>query len=171
MFSYLKQQFWQLSKGSRQKKISMRPGIKMGIYPQQQEVIRNSFMSMLVAIAGALDYHNPLRKLKWKQMIRQVEKHEQLLKKLDQNRFTDLLQSLRKQLNINGLEDKLVMQAFAFVREASARTMGKRHYDCQLIGSWVMLHGALAEMETGEGKTLAATLAACTAGLAGIPVH
>lgn len=165
MFKEIKQRFL------KHEKVSIRPGIKMGIYPQQEEVIRNSFMSMLVAIFGAIEYHNPFRKLKWKKMIRQVEKHETLLKKLDQNRFNILLQALRKQLNINGMDDRLIMQAFAFVREASARTIGKRHYDCQLIGSWVMLKGSLAEMETGEGKTLTATLAACTAGLAGIPVH
>ncbi len=46
-----------------------------------------------------------------------------------------------------------------------------RHFDVQLMGGWVMLRGMLAEMETGEGKTLTATLPACTAALAGIPVH
>ena len=45
------------------------------------------------------------------------------------------------------------------------------HYDVQLSAGWAMIHGMLAEMETGEGKTLAATLPAATAALAGIPVH
>jgi preprotein translocase subunit SecA len=61
--------------------------------------------------------------------------------------------------------------AFALVREAAQRTLGLRHYDVQLMGGWVLLSGKLAEMETGEGKTLTATLAAATAALAGLPVH
>jgi preprotein translocase subunit SecA len=46
-----------------------------------------------------------------------------------------------------------------------------RHFDCQLRGGWILLNGMVAEMETGEGKTLTATLPACTAALAGLPVH
>jgi len=64
-----------------------------------------------------------------------------------------------------------VAACFALVREASTRTIGLRHFDVQLIGGWAMLRGMLAEMETGEGKTLAATLAASTAALAGRAVH
>jgi preprotein translocase subunit SecA len=64
-----------------------------------------------------------------------------------------------------------VAQSFAIVREFASRRLGMRHYDVQLYGAWVMLQGRVAEMETGEGKTLTATLAASTAALAGIPVH
>ena len=60
---------------------------------------------------------------------------------------------------------------FAIVREVSARTIGLRHFDTQLIGGFLLLKGMIAEMETGEGKTLTATLAASAAALAGIPVH
>ncbi len=64
-----------------------------------------------------------------------------------------------------------VAEAFALVREAASRTLGQRHYDVQLRGGLALLRGFVAEMETGEGKTLTATLAACTAALAGEPVH
>ena len=64
-----------------------------------------------------------------------------------------------------------INHAFALVREVARRTVGERHYDVQLIGGWAVLHGMLAEMETGEGKTLTATLAASAAALAGLPVH
>jgi preprotein translocase subunit SecA len=57
------------------------------------------------------------------------------------------------------------------VREASVRAIGLRHFDVQLIGGWAMLRGMVAEMDTGEGKTLTATLAAATAALAGRAVH
>ncbi|HKB82776.1 MAG TPA: prepilin peptidase, partial [Burkholderiales bacterium] len=62
-------------------------------------------------------------------------------------------------------------EAFALVREAATRTIGLRHFDVQLVGAWAMLGGMLAEMETGEGKTLTATLTAATAALAGRAVH
>jgi len=64
-----------------------------------------------------------------------------------------------------------VAQAFALIREAARRTIGMSHFAVQLQGGWVLLHGMVAEMETGEGKTLTATLPACTAALAGLPVH
>jgi preprotein translocase subunit SecA len=78
---------------------------------------------------------------------------------------------LRQQLMRRGLIDELVVPTFALVREVATRALKMRHYDSQLLGGWVMLNGMLAEMETGEGKTLTATLPACTAAMAGIPVH
>ncbi len=67
--------------------------------------------------------------------------------------------------------DTLIPEAFALVREASRRTLGQRHYDVQLLGGMVINSGAIAEMKTGEGKTLMATLAAYLNGLAGKGVH
>ena len=67
--------------------------------------------------------------------------------------------------------DSLLPEAFATVREASRRVNNMRHYDVQLIGGMVLHRGAIAEMKTGEGKTLAAALAAAVGALAGIPVH
>ena len=79
---------------------------------------------------------------------------------------------LRSRLRRAGVLDiGLTATSFALVREAAARTVGQRHFDVQLVGGWAMLNGMLAEMETGEGKTLTATLAAATAALAGRAVH
>ena len=84
------------------------------------------------------------------------------------SRATELGARLRRS-SLNELQ--LVAACFALVREAAARSIGQRHFAVQLIGGWAMLRGMLAEMETGEGKTLAATLAASTAALAGRAVH
>lgn len=70
-----------------------------------------------------------------------------------------------------GFEDKLIARAFAAIRDAARRTLGMRHYDVQLLGGWALLQGMIAEMATGEGKTLVATLAACTAAGSGAAVH
>ena len=68
-----------------------------------------------------------------------------------------------RDMRARGFDDELVARAFAVVREASRRMLGMRHHDVQLIGGWALLQGRVAEMATGEGKTLVATLAACTA--------
>jgi preprotein translocase subunit SecA len=67
--------------------------------------------------------------------------------------------------------DDLLAEAFAVVREASRRVLGMRHFDVQLIGGMVLHFGKIAEMRTGEGKTLTATLAVYLNGLAGKGVH
>jgi preprotein translocase subunit SecA len=82
-------------------------------------------------------------------------------------RARELGLALRRQ----GFRPELVAQIFALVREAAGRTLGMRHFDSQLRGGWIMLNGMVAEMDTGEGKTLTATLPACAAALAGLPAH
>ena len=67
--------------------------------------------------------------------------------------------------------DDLLPEVFAQVREASVRTLGMRHYDVQLIGGIALHHGNIAEMKTGEGKTLMSTLPACLNALSGRGVH
>jgi preprotein translocase subunit SecA len=67
--------------------------------------------------------------------------------------------------------DDLLVPAFATVREAAKRTLGQRHFDVQLIGGMVLHEGSIAEMRTGEGKTLVATLAVYLNALAGKGVH
>ena len=67
--------------------------------------------------------------------------------------------------------DDLLVPAFATVREAARRTLGQRHFDVQLIGGMVLHDGKIAEMKTGEGKTLVATLAVYLNALAGNGVH
>jgi preprotein translocase subunit SecA len=80
--------------------------------------------------------------------------------------------TLRSRLKLRGYSDPaLAGESFALVREAASRTIGLRHFDVQLIGGWALLNGMIAEMETGEGKTLTATLAAATAALSGRAVH
>jgi preprotein translocase subunit SecA len=79
--------------------------------------------------------------------------------------------ALRSVLRRRGFATELVAQSFALLREVAARTLGQRHFDVQMMTAWALVQGRLAEMATGEGKTLTATLAAGTAALAGIPVH
>ncbi|MGE5513658.1 MAG: preprotein translocase subunit SecA [Bacteroidota bacterium] len=77
----------------------------------------------------------------------------------------------RKQLEEGSDLDDLLVPAFATVREAAKRTLGQRHFDVQLIGGMVLHQGKIAEMKTGEGKTLVATLPVYLNALAGRGVH
>jgi preprotein translocase subunit SecA len=78
---------------------------------------------------------------------------------------------IRDQLRRQRLADTAVVEGFGLIREIAARQLELRHYPCQILGALVLIGGRMAEMDTGEGKTLTATLAAGTAALAGIPTH
>jgi preprotein translocase subunit SecA len=80
-------------------------------------------------------------------------------------------QDLRTTLLRKGFTFEASARAFALVRAASIRTLGIRHYPVQIMGGYTMLCGRIAEMATGEGKTLTATLPAAAVALAGLPVH
>src|SRR3984885_1177005 len=80
-------------------------------------------------------------------------------------------QVFRARLAAGETLDDLLVEAFAAVREASKRTLGQRHYDVQLVGGMVLHQGGIAEMRTGEGKTLVATLPIYLNALAGKGVH
>jgi len=100
-----------------------------------------------------------------------VAKHAAQMSQLSAGALRSTAAELRLELRRSGLSAPAVARAFALIRETAGRTVGMRHFDCQLVGGWILLNGLVAEMETGEGKTLTATLPACTAALAGVPVH
>ena len=77
-----------------------------------------------------------------------------------------------KERHLNGeVLDDLLVESFALVREAAKRTLGQRHFDVQLIGGMILHNGGIAEMKTGEGKTLVSTLPAFLNSLSGKGVH
>lgn len=93
------------------------------------------------------------------------------LSRLSDQSLRELSRSLRRDLRLRGLCDELVVSGFALIREVSSRMTGMRHYRSQIRAGLVMLDGAIAEMETGEGKTLAVTLPAALVAMTGVPVH
>ena len=90
---------------------------------------------------------------------------------LTDDELKDRTRQFREELAAGKSLDDLLVPAFATVREAAKRTLGQRHFDVQLIGGMVLHEGAIAEMKTGEGKTLVATLAVYLNALAGKGVH
>jgi preprotein translocase subunit SecA len=104
-------------------------------------------------------------------IIAMTNAHEAAFRTATDHFLMDEARELRRLLRLRGMRIELVARTFALIRELADRTVGLRHFNVQLLGGFVLLKGMLAEMETGEGKTLTATLTAGTAALAGIPVH
>ncbi len=100
-----------------------------------------------------------------------VNRQEAGLRAMDDGELSAQSAELRGELHRQGFREDLVVRSFALIRETARRRLGLRPYDVQLRGGLALLTGMVAEMNTGEGKTLTATLAAATAALAGIPVH
>jgi preprotein translocase subunit SecA len=100
-----------------------------------------------------------------------VNSHAKWAASLSDGRLREEAAELGLRLREQGFINPLVARCFSLIREAAERTVGKRHFDVQLVGGRILLGGMVAEMETGEGKTLTATLPAAAAALAGIPVH
>ncbi len=93
------------------------------------------------------------------------------LEKLSDEQLRARTDEFRKQVADGASLDDVLVPAFATVREAAKRTLGQRHFDVQLIGGMVLHDGAIAEMKTGEGKTLVATLPVYLNSLSGKGVH
>ena len=113
---------------------------------------------------------NSFRK-KYQALINQINLFENDLKTLNDSELRSRNLKLKKKSQTNQDLNSLIAESFALTREASLRTLGLRHFDVQLIGGLVLNDQKIAEMKTGEGKTLVATLPAALNALSGKGVH
>ncbi len=151
--------------------LHIRPGLSLGNYPQKPKSQLTDW-ELHIARFFAQFKHSAMHKFyNQRYIVKQVGRYQQTLDGKPESELTDAIRQCSDKLHIQGLTRPLILQAFAITREAASRVLGKSHYNEQLFGGWLMINGMLAEMETGEGKTLTTTLAACTAAMAGIPVH
>src|SRR5437588_528898 len=107
----------------------------------------------------------------YEQRVGRINGYEPELEHYTDGELRESADELRERARGGESLDELMFECFALVREAGRRTMGMRHFDVQLIGGMVLHDGAIAEMRTGEGKTLTATLAVVLNSLAGRGVH
>tara|TARA_Y100000813_G_scaffold192672_1_gene171046 strand:- start:731 stop:1198 length:468 start_codon:yes stop_codon:yes gene_type:complete len=104
-------------------------------------------------------------------IVQKINSLEQMIKKLNDKEFPEKTKEFKEKLK-NGIKlNELLPEAFALVREASRRTRNERHFDVQIIGGIVLHEMKIAEMRTGEGKTLTITLAAYLNSLCEKGVH
>jgi len=108
---------------------------------------------------------------KLQKIVKQVNNYEDQIVKLEDSEFPKKTEELKNRIKQGAKLNDLLPEAFALVREASKRTRGERHFDVQIIGGIVLHQGKIAEMKTGEGKTLAITLAAYLNALTEKGVH
>jgi preprotein translocase subunit SecA len=106
-----------------------------------------------------------------KKIVEKINALEPDLESMTDEALKDQTNILKARLEADETLDDILPEAFATVREAAKRTLGQRHYDVQLIGGMVLHRGEIAEMRTGEGKTLVATLAVYLNALEGKGVH
>lgn len=149
---------------------SLRPGVADGYYPERPPD-PPSWLERMSHNLNGLAKSTPAGTWNFQKSVEAIEQNGKSLRNLTDARLAETARELRVQLHQAGLTESLIHHSFALVREAAGRTVNMRHFENQLMGGWLMVHGYLVEMETGEGKTLTATLAAATAALAGIPVH
>jgi preprotein translocase subunit SecA len=126
--------------------------------------ITSSWFSKLVGRSGAATKA-------MQPLVARINSKESLLQLLDDAKLAEMTPAFKEQLASGATLDDILPEAFALVREAARRTLGQRHFDAQLMGGIALHRGMIAEMKTGEGKTLVATLPVYLNALEGKGVH
>ena len=127
---------------------------------------------MIGAVARKLfGSSNERRMRSYRPRVEEINALESELEALSDEALRARTDEFKKQLAEGATLDDILVPAFATVREAGKRTLGQRHFDVQLIGAMVLHEGKIAEMKTGEGKTLVATLPVYLNALSGRGVH
>ncbi|MGD8425511.1 MAG: preprotein translocase subunit SecA, partial [Gammaproteobacteria bacterium] len=125
-------------------------------------------MSILTGIFGS---RNERLLKQYGRSVTKISALEDQIQALDDDQLAAKTDEFRRRLEEGAKLDDLLIEAFACVREAARRALGMRHFDVQLLGGMTLHEGKIAEMRTGEGKTLVATLAAYLNALPGEGVH
>ena len=112
---------------------------------------------------------NEIDKIKY--LLNRINDLEKTISKLDDEEFPKKTKLLKSRLVDKPFNDEIICEAFALVREASRRKRGERHFDVQILGGLILHQGKIAEMKTGEGKTITIALAAYLNSLNGKGVH
>jgi preprotein translocase subunit SecA len=138
---------------------------------ERQQDKRSSVNDAVHAAAGigARWFTQPLHR--YQRSVRKILAAEELLANLTDDELKQRGARLGYSLRRDGMTDRHLNSVFALVREVAYRTLGIKHFHVQVLGGLALYHGKTVEMQTGEGKTLTATLPACAAALSGIPVH
>lgn len=149
--------------------LSLAKSIPRGVYPERSAVIGKSWERWFERAATA--YLPVLHASRFRTVLSHADVYGLGLSGMDEAALQAERLRIQRALSSRCWELTTLGECFALIRELADRLLGQRHFEVQLFGGWVMLNGMVAEMETGEGKTLTATLPACTMALAGVPVH
>lgn len=139
--------------------------------PVKENIAFGDFLMIGKILSLIIGSNNARQLRKLQPIVQKINDLEPSIAVLTNAELKEKTIEFRKRLTQNETLDDLLPEAFAAVREASKRAIGQRHYDVQLIGGIVLHQGKIAEMKTGEGKTLTATLALYLNALTGKGAH
>ena len=139
-------------------------------YPVKKKEKLNWLEKQIDALKHSFHY---LRLRFWSpdRFVNDVLYYSDIYEKLHDSQLRQLLARLRHKVSSRGIDENYLKHSFAIVRVLSKKQLNLSHYPTQIHGAWAMMHGMIIEMETGQGKSLTATLAASSAALAGVPTH
>ncbi len=143
-----------------------------GLYPERMDSEPGKIDEFLSGLKGR--WARPtsaIRVVMARRFAARVLSFESSLANQNETQLLSELATLRGAFSRHGMSEANAALAFALVREVCFRRLAKRHYPVQIMGGYTLLNGGLAEMMTGEGKTLTAVLPAVTVALTGVPVH
>ncbi|MEA2015533.1 MAG: preprotein translocase subunit SecA [Actinomycetota bacterium] len=126
---------------------------------------------MFEKITNILKFGEGRREKKYKDLISRINSLENSVSSLSDSSLSEKTSEFKRRYENGESCEELMPEAFAVVRETAKRTLGMRHFDVQIMGGIVLFEGKIAEMKTGEGKTLAATLPVYLNSIAGTSTH
>jgi preprotein translocase subunit SecA len=151
------------------------PGALLGDYPEKAHAepsfsanLKHKLRIFFSLFGGVFQ---PMQLRPYLTFVKRVAALAPEFEHVSEARIKARLRELRGEFSMHGMTDALLAEVFAIIKITCQRELGHIPYDTQLIAARIMLDGKLAEMATGEGKTLAAGLCVAAAALAGIPVH
>ena len=157
--------------GKTESLLAPHPNVFYGQYPikkQKKTSWLDSSMSRINKLSS--NVFKPQAKTN-KMMLSRVHASHKIIQTLSDAVLDKWIIDIKCQLHRKGLKDELICRAFAIIKEVAKRELNMSHYDSQLTGGWIMMQGKIAEMQTGEGKTLTATLPVGCGAMANMPVH
>jgi len=144
------------------------PGLLFGDYPERRMPQSRARVRIARRLRAVVDTHLTPGLARYRDIVAHTDDAQQ---RLAIDGYQARARELRALLARDGFTDTLIAEAFALIRRTCRQTLGIDLHSTQLVAARILLDNRLAEMATGEGKTLAAALCAATAALAGIPVH
>ncbi|VAW55813.1 Protein translocase subunit SecA [hydrothermal vent metagenome] len=147
------------------------PGIYYSQYPIKKHEKLTWVKRFIVRLKKIVKYVARAQHKEIKTMLKSVHNYHEMLETISELDLDNAIIEIKKELHKRGLKKDLICQAFAIIKEVTKRELNMSHYDCQLQGGWIMMQGMIAEMNTGEGKTLTATLPVGCGAMANMPVH
>ena len=129
-------------------------------------------MFNLNSIVNSFFSGNDKKKIgEFSKIAKDIDALEPVFERKTQEDLITHIETIKAEIKDGASIDEFILEAFAIVREAAKRTLGQRHFNVQLIGGMILHNGGIAEMKTGEGKTLVSTLAAFLNSLTDEGVH